>query len=644
MAKVKHLLLAAVLFTFLGVTAWTTWHYDRASRLLTTHTQLSAWSLAQLELEVSRFRETLNLYILGKADDKALSLNYDMAWNRLDTFLTSKETAVIRERFEAKKIAGNLFTTLKRYESNIAMPSRDSVELQQLSGELNVYLPQIHDLTVKNFTGLNSLQQSEQIEAFKHENYIAIAVLLLVGLTMLIIMFHDSKRQYFLAWHDQLTKLPNRSSFNKKLIRKTTSKHPEQIILCLLDLNSFKEVNDSLGHLSGDRLLTLIAEQLIALKRDNIDIARIGSDEFALVLHGNIPDDEWFALSRQVFNQIDKALHGEDPAHRIRLNMGISQFPQHATSAEELILFADLALSTAKQSEGLHYQIFNHDMLAQYQRKRLLTGQLREQIQESKGRELYLCYQPIINHSKKHRLGVELLIRWNHPTLKFINPQHIIEIAEENGMGEALGEWIFRRMNRDIERIPREQLARIDFSINLSSSMFHEGLADNVVEWLSDGPLKPEQIVLELTESIALEDLALSRRIFSQIKAKSLRIALDDFGTGWSSFSYLKELSFDKLKIDKSFITNIDQDERLPLFVVAISGLSHALGIVVVAEGIETESELKTILTLGANEIQGYYYSKPLTQVDFIQFANRHFIQIDNQPDAVPSSQDQDTH
>lgn len=624
MGRSKFLFLAVIMFTFLGVTAWSTWNYDRAFKMVASHTQLSAWSLAQLEIEMHRFKETLELYQAGRTDAKQLNLSYDMAWNRLDVFLTGDEAKNLRSRFGAAQIGQQLLGTIKRYEKNITSPRRDDSKLVQMDRELEALMPPLRDLMIQNFTGPNALQESQLLNDSKTNNFTAIGALLLVGLAMLAVLFREAKQQHFLARNDPLTRLPNRVAFLDRL-KQLLAMPDTQLMLCLLDLKRFKEVNDSFGHAAGDQLLTLVASELRHYRGKGVYLARIGSDEFAVVLFGKQVEDQWLALSRQMFNQLDHLLYHQDPAHRVRLNMGISQYPQHARTVEEVVLFADLALSSAKQETHLHYQVFTRPMLKQYQRKRLLAGQLREQLADVATAEMYLCYQPVLNKTHPERLGAELLLRWPHPSLGFISPPDIVEIAEENGLGERLGEWIFQRMNHDLQQLPPEITANLDLAINLSGSMFNQQLSEHAMRWLAGGPLSPQQLILELTENIALEDFELSRAIIGQLHAQQIRIALDDFGTGWASFTYLKDLNFDKLKIDKSFIQHMDQDPRLPLFVHAITDLSHNLGVSVVAEGVETQSELQKVLEAGVDEIQGYFYSRPLAMEHFQRYADDYF-------------------
>ena len=263
-------------------------------------------------------------------------------------------------------------------------------------------------------------------------------------------------------------------------------------------------------------------------------------------------------------------------------------------------------------------------MFEHYSRNRKLAAELREHLNIISNSTLYLHYQPVIKPGNAYNMGAEVLIRWHHPEYGFINPLDIIAMAEENGLGELLGKWIFSRVNHDMSQLPASFVDKLELAINLSNSMFTPALFHQVNEMLQQSPLRAEQLILELTETIALDDLPLSQRIFKELKHIHVRIALDDFGTGWSSFSYLMSLSFDKLKIDKSFVSNIETDPRQFMFVESITKLSHQLGLVVVAEGVESLHELQQLAHIGVDEIQGYYYSKPLSPAEFFIYAMTH--------------------
>ena len=621
MGRAKLLLLAIILCSFVGVTGWIVWHYDRAYTLATRHTQLSAWALAQLELELHEFESSVDYFRAGRIDQAQLNEAYDMAWNRLDVFLTGKEAKAIRQRFGAELLLRDLFQQLQHYEPLVTSAQLEPQDLEPLHQMLEHMLPKVRNLMVLNFTGPQAMSDNAALEHSKTQNFVILGCLLLLGLVMVLLLLLEARRQHFLIWHDALTRLPNRAAFIQRLRQLCVG--GQQVVLCLLDLNRFKEVNDSLGHAVGDQLLLAVADKLRQSLPEGVWLARIGSDEFALLMSNQKSEAAWFAYTKRLQTGLERLLYRADPAHRVSVSIGVSQYPQPASNADELLLFADLALLHARQDDIRHFQIFSRPMLNQYQRKRRLATELREQLMGSGPSQLFLCYQPQIPRQPLGRLGAEVLLRWQHPELGFIPPPEIVEAAEENGLGERLGAWIFRTMSQDLARFPLPVVRQLDLAINLSTSLFHRGLPEQTRVWLSDSPLLPEQLVYELTETIALDDLGLSKQVFAELRHNGIRIALDDFGTGWSSFAYLKDLQFDKLKIDKSFIQKMDSDARQALFVQAITELCHRLDICVVAEGVETELELSEVLRLLVDEIQGYYFARPLPADAFCEFAER---------------------
>ncbi|MFM1703668.1 putative bifunctional diguanylate cyclase/phosphodiesterase [Aeromonas salmonicida] len=627
MLRGKFLSLLLMVTTFLGVAILSIWNYDRAFNAVTRYTQLSAWALAQMELEVHGFDEALSLYRAGSISQEEMNKRFDIAWNRLDVFLHGEEAKPVRTRFGAEQAAGKIMTLFEKYEQAVVSGERDSKELARFAEELARDLAAIRDLMVKNFTGPSAIAQREVLNSSRTQNFFILAFLMLATVVMLLMLFREVRHQHFLAWNDALTHLPNRASLIKHLKQQTGHKgRPRSVTICLVDLGHFREVNNSLGYEVGDVLLTQLAERIRAVSVDGIFAARTGSDEFAVIISDVMPTYLHFPFLEQLRNELAELALATDPAHRVKVFMGISQYVRPVHSPEEMLLSADIALDNAKRKRRNHYVVFSSSMYQHYLRNRRLSTELRELIQHPDDLQLSLYYQPIVRSQGTARLGAEVLIRWNHPEYGFIPPLDIISLAEENGLGEALGLWILRRLQHDLATFPNDLIELLEISVNLSSSMFNLGLAAQLEEHIQKGPLSLQQLIVELTETIALDDIKLSKQIIQTLRQVGVRVALDDFGTGWSSFSYLRELYFDKLKIDRSFITNIGNDTRQALFVEAITTLSHQLGVRVVAEGVENNEELKAVLRIGVDEIQGYFYSKPLPLQDFLLFCHRYFV------------------
>uniref|UniRef100_UPI003F6671DD EAL domain-containing protein n=1 Tax=Aeromonas veronii TaxID=654 RepID=UPI003F6671DD len=292
---------------------------------------------------------------------------------------------------------------------------------------------------------------------------------------------------------------------------------------CLVDLGHFREVNDSLGYEVGDALLMQLAERIRAVSADGIFAARTGSDEFAIIISGVMPTYMRFPFLEQLRHELSGRAMNADPAHRVRVFMGISQYVQPVHTPEEMLLFADIALDSAKRQRLNRYVIFSSSMHHHYIRNRRLSAELSELIRHTDNLQLSLYYQPIVRGQSSVRLGAEVLIRWNHPEYGFIPPLDIISLAEDNGLGETLGLWIIRRLTHDLASFPSDLIEPLEISVNLSSSMFHMGLSANLEELLRGAPQTLEQLIVELTETIALDDLDMSKQIINSLHQLGVR-------------------------------------------------------------------------------------------------------------------------
>ena len=598
--------------------------FQDVSQRITAHTTLSAWSLAQLELEYQKLCTELQLYRAGKSSAENLSLAYDLAWNRMDVFLHGSESAAVRSQFGAEALIKKVFVLLQQHESLIEnLPSFDSPELSAWEEQLLTLQPDIRQLMIQNFTGPGATRGMDSIEAtVKHISWV-LAVVSLLSLLMSYLLFRESRQHWFLSLHDPLTTLINRSHFLTLLKERCyqASVTQQLLSLCVLDVVRFNEVNDLFGYRNGDLLLQGIGRILRLRFGKTALIGRTGGSEFAIL----IPHHEVTTLLPAVLSELDVFLREYDPAHRVYLCCGVSTYPEQCSSAVELYQFAEQALSAAKKNRPNHYQVFNTRMLSDFQRRRELATHLRAELQVPDSAKLFMCYQPVHSVQPSDKLGMEALLRWRHPLFGFVAPPEIIEIAEEHGLGDALGDWIFRRVFNDLGSLPFWLIERISVAVNLSESMFTLNLPTKLNQFLQGSPILHEQLILELTETIALLDFATSQQILQALQEDNIRIALDDFGTGFSSLAYLKDLSVDKLKIDKSFIQQIDLDQRQFHLVQHITELAHDLGLTVVAEGVETAVELDIVAGIGAEEIQGYYYSRPLELPQLVSYLSNYF-------------------
>jgi diguanylate cyclase (GGDEF)-like protein len=409
-----------------------------------------------------------------------------------------------------------------------------------------------------------------------------------------------------MALHDGLTDLPNRALFNERLEHALLHAAGEEIVAVhLLDLDLFKNVNDTLGHGVGDSLLEIVADRLRAAVRDTDTVARMGGDEFAIVQSGLRQPAEAAAQAERIIAAISEPY--EIAGHQVVVgtSVGIALGPADGHEPEQLMRNADLALYRAKSSGRGAFQFFEPGMDVQMQARRALECDMRAALPDG---HFELHYQPVLNLARKEIIGVEALIRWRHPERGMVSPAEFIPLAEETGFIVALGEWVIRQACAAAVNWPE----KIRVAVNLSAAQFKSpGLTNVVMNALASSGLAPNRLELEITESILLEDSASTLATLHRLRGLGIHIAMDDFGTGYSSLSYLRSFPFDKIKIDRSFVKDVTQSSGLNI-VGAVAAMARGLGMECTAEGVETSAQLEAISAQGCTEMQGFLLSKPL--------------------------------
>lgn len=415
----------------------------------------------------------------------------------------------------------------------------------------------------------------------------------------------------FMAQHDPLTQLPNRLLLRDRYdqaIAAAARRHAGVAIL-FLDLDNFKQVNDTLGHNLGDRLLVRIVERLRTCIRDTDTISRHGGDEFAVLL----PDVRDHAVIGGIAQNIIEAF--ADPVEiegntiNTTFSIGISVFPDDGAEFDTLLKKADTAMYHAKDSGRNAYRFFTAQMNSDAQEQMQLQGQLRNAL---KNGELLLHYQPQIDLQHGGITGFEALLRWRHPEMGMISPAKFIPLAERSGLIIPMGEWVLGEACRQA-RAWLDGGHPLVMAVNLSALQFRRGnLLESVTDALVSSRLPPHLLELELTESILLQDMETAMKTLHELKKMGVKLSIDDFGTGYSSLSYLKRLAVDKLKIDQSFVRDLASDPEDAAIVRAIVQLGHTLQLSVIAEGVETDAQLGFLRNYGCDEVQGYYFSRPL--------------------------------
>jgi diguanylate cyclase (GGDEF)-like protein/PAS domain S-box-containing protein len=414
----------------------------------------------------------------------------------------------------------------------------------------------------------------------------------------------------FLAHHDSLTGLPNRSTFNKKLdqeIELVLAAGRKLAVLCL-DLDRFKDVNDLLGHAAGDKVLQSVAARISGVLDENQMVARLSGDEFAVLMPGLINPAAVGRLAETIIEVLRTASDesaASDVPSLVSTSIGIAVCPDDATDRQALLTHADTALYRAKNDGRGTYRFFVPEMGAAVHDRRMLEHDLRQAIPR---KELRLVYQPLQEIVSGNVLGFEALLRWNHPMRGEVQPSDFIPIAEDTGAILPIGEWVLREACREASTWKKA----LTVAVNVSAVQIHNAnFAHAVHEILFETGLAPSRLELEVTETALVRDLNRALATLRRIKMLGVRIAMDDFGTGYSSLSNLRAFPFDKIKIDRSFIKSVNVNGQAAAIVRSVLGLGRALDLPVLAEGVESTSELEFLEKENCNEAQGYLLGKP---------------------------------
>ncbi len=436
--------------------------------------------------------------------------------------------------------------------------------------------------------------------------------------------FTDKKEKEKIIWeqanYDSLTLLPNRKLFQDLLdqeIKKTLRKG-DQLWILFLDLDGFKEINDVLGHHKGDALLIMVAERIRENLRDSDIVARLGGDEFVVILSG-VPDSGYVDdIAAKLVSKIAESYELLSDEVYISTSIGIANFPNDAENASDLLKFADQSMYVAK-SEGKNcYSYFTPEL----QQASIIRSQLSKDLRQALSKqEFQMFYQPIVELGSGKVFKGEALIRWDHTEKGLISPAAFIPVAEETGVINDIGSWVFDNVFKQLEQWHKHYDGNFQVSINMSPYQLkaHIEKYDDWISRLADYNISGDSIVIEITEGLLLKSEKVVNDRLLEYRDAGVQVAIDDFGTGYSSLSYLKEFDIDYLKIDQSFTRNLEAGSSEHSLSEAIVVMAHKLGLKVIAEGIETEEQRKLLLEMGCDYGQGYLFSKPLPVADYEQ-------------------------
>ena len=420
------------------------------------------------------------------------------------------------------------------------------------------------------------------------------------------------ERVQSLAYFDALTGLPNRTLLRDRLSLALAGarRKKSKVALFFLDLDRFKNINDSLGHSAGDLLLKGVAERLKAWGREHDTIARLGGDEF-IVVASDVKDIADAAVAAQrLMDGLTAEMVIQGHSLSASCSLGISIYPEHGTDSETLIKHADAAMYTAKDNGRNNFQFFTSDMNAQAVERLNLENTLRTALDR---KELFLMYQPQMDIASRKITGIEALLRWQHPKMGLVPPDEFIRTAENSGLIVPIGEWVLRTACSQARKWQDEGLTAVSVAVNVSAVQFRrEGFSELIRQVLFETGLAAQYLELEVTESLLLSSADVTLSVLQELKNMGLSLAIDDFGTGYSSLSYLKRFPVSKLKIDRSFVRDVALNPDDAAITTAIISMAKSLNLKVIAEGVEDEAQMSFLRAHHCDEIQGYYFSKPL--------------------------------
>lgn len=427
----------------------------------------------------------------------------------------------------------------------------------------------------------------------------------------------------FLAYHDPLTELPNRILLKDRLEHaiKITHKDKQKLAVLFLDLDRFKNVNDSLGHPIGDTLLQLTAKRITSLVRAEDTVARLGGDEFVIIMEQIHEAQDAASLAQKLIAGFQQPFTVENHELHLSISLGICIYPTDGEDCDTLIKHADAAMYQAKKEGRNDYQFYTKKLTAIVFERLMLESALRHALERN---ELVLHYQPQYSLTTNTLIGAEALIRWEHPDLGLIAPDKFIPVAEESGLIEAIGEWVLNTASEQAQKWRTSDNFEGRIAVNVSGRQFYRSEFVEVVRSaLANTKLSPQHLDLEITESILIQEAGKAATVLKNLKALGVRISIDDFGTGYSSLSYLKNFSVDTLKIDRSFIRDLPDDPNDEAITRATIALAHNLQLEVIAEGVETERQRAFLQSLSCDVAQGFLYARALPAEEFTELLRR---------------------
>ncbi|MCP4598897.1 EAL domain-containing protein [Neptuniibacter sp.] len=599
-----------VLFFFVSAIVSLT-QLKQSKSILDAQYNTSVWTLFQLRAETRRFHEALTLFLADHSTHQKLVEHYDILWSRFPVVLQGVDAKDISRIDGAIQLLDNSFSEVKSLEHTIfnELPGNPALATD-IQKQFAPHLKAIEKLSIENYH-LHSdsrLRVDKRVSELQQQLIWLMFGLIMAGTLLLLMVLKENRINRHMAEHDSLTGMPNRAFLKKILV--TQVQQPQPFALHLLDLNGFKDVNDTLGHHTGDYLLQAVAERLKKVdEKHNCLTCRLGGDEFAILQ----PDIKGNQKLNEVANEVIQALETEfyidNHICHIGGSIGSVSFPDHGRIPSQLLTRADIAMYKAKDhSPSSKHTLFDFEMDSEINRTQQLQKDLREAIEHQK---LHLVFQPIVALDSDKAVYMEALLRWTHSHYGAISPLEVVSIAEQYSLADKLGLWVIDETCRQIAEWKKQGFSPLPVSVNISPSMYKLDLVQIIRSSLEKYQLQKGLLLIEVTEDTAMHIIKETQQMFPELNKNGVSIALDDFGTGLSSLSHLQQLPIQTLKIDRSFTCRILNDATSGHLIKSMIDIGHNLGLSVVAEGIEEAEEAHLLKQYQCDYGQGYFYSKP---------------------------------
>ncbi|MHC9245777.1 putative bifunctional diguanylate cyclase/phosphodiesterase [Aeromonas jandaei] len=611
--KTKAWPLVATLYFFIllftGSTLYSLVQIQNATRVMEKYTYDVSWALMQLQLELGRFLNSVEVYHYGGIDHDALMLRYDILWSRTPVLLSGQLRKSMEDKQKTLRLVQLIESNIRNMEPDITRLKVGSPDYQQIMMRLApLQEPLSYSLASVMQKNINIYSENDRHFAqLRNALLMMVSGLVISVLLLSALLIYEGRRHFRAVRRDPLTGLPNRVALLEMMESYATQEMPFGLVL--IDINDFRDINSKFGYDTGDYLLNELAKRVKALCEEGESCGRLGGDQFAIIQRGSSDLRQIRELVARLLHSLKQDMVFDNYPFRLEVGIGIAFYPVDSDKTQELLSRVEQALFHSRKTH-VPYVIYDNSLLNETARRKHLAADMVMALEHN---ALELYYQPIVNLETGRCEAVEALLRWRHPELGFIPPNEVIMVAEEFQLAERVGSWVLNTACEQLYQWHQLGLVDLQMCVNISPGMYQRNLLKLVAKALMEHHLPARSLVLEVTEDTTMREVKNSLQLMQDLNQQGVLLALDDFGTGYSSLSYLQKLPVSKVKIDRSFIQGIDTSLEASELVANICRMGSMLGKILVCEGIETQAQLDVLRSLTDIHLygQGYLFSRP---------------------------------